>query len=153
MRLLRLFVITIGAFGISGCGKQPVLQLNQFSPYVEAFEESASQHGQSVKVTDLIVRFGKMENPYERGICEIAGDETPIITINQEAWEQMSEDEREPLMYHELGHCVLKRKHRADQIGPGVPASLMNPYTIAGWTYGQYKKHYIDELFTQQNTL
>jgi hypothetical protein len=153
MRLLRLFVITGVVIGISGCGKEPKLQLGQFASYVEMFEAEASTHGQSVKVTDLVVRFGAMENPYERGICEIAGDETPVITINEEAWDQMSEDEREPLMFHELGHCVLKRKHRADQIGPGVPASLMNPYTIAGWTYGQYKKHYIDELFTQTNTL
>ncbi|HUP58614.1 MAG TPA: putative metallopeptidase [Bdellovibrionota bacterium] len=153
MRLLRLLVIIGAIFAVTACGKQPTLQLNEFATYVDMFQEEAASHGQPVKVTDLIVRFGTMENPYERGICEIAGDETPVITINQEAWDQMSEDEREPLMFHELGHCVLRRKHRADQIGPGVPASLMNPYTIAGWTYGQYKKHYIDELFSQHNTL
>jgi len=138
---------------LSACGKKPVLEVGQFMPYVQSFQQQAKTHGQDVAVTDLIVKFGPMENKYERGICEINGDTTPTILINEEAWNQMSEDEREPLLYHELGHCVLKRKHRADQMSAGVPASLMNPYTIAGWTYDQYKTYYIQELFSQKDTL
>lgn len=137
----------------SACGKKPVLEVGQFSPYVQSFEKQAATHGQAVKVTDLIVKFGPMENKFERGICEINGDDTPTILINEDAWNQMSEDEREPLLYHELGHCVLKRKHRADQMSDGVPASLMNPYTIAGWTYDEYKSYYLNELFSQKDTL
>jgi len=138
---------------LTACGKKPVLEVGQFQPYVRSFQAQAAAHGQNVQVTDLVIKFGPMENKFERGICEINGDETPTILINEEAWNQMSEDEREPLLYHELGHCVLKRKHRADQMSAGVPASLMNPYTIAGWTYDQYRTYYLNDLFTQENSL
>jgi hypothetical protein len=140
------------AFG--ACGRKPVLQVpSQFAPYVQKFEQASTTQGPTVQVTDLIVKFGAMENQYERGICELDGDNTPTILVNEDAWDDMSEDERESLIFHELGHCVLKRKHRADQMGPGIPASLMNPYTIPGWTYEQYKKYYIEELFSQKDTI
>jgi len=153
MKPAKIIIPLLAIAALSACGKKPVLEVGQFSSYVQKFEQEATVQGQTVKVTDLIVKFGPMENQYERGICEIQGDSTPTILINEDAWNDMSEDEREPLLFHELGHCVLKRKHRADQMGPGVPASLMNPYTIAGWTYEQYRKYYIQELFSQKDTL
>ena len=135
----------------AGCGKQQRLELGQFQPYVAHFEAHASEHGQTVKVTDLVVHFGRMENALERGICEINGDTTPTITINEDSWNKMDENEREPLMFHELGHCVLHRKHKAEQMQTGVPSSLMNPYTIPDYTYANYHDYYLNELYAHRD--
>jgi hypothetical protein len=138
----------------SACGKPQVVSVAQdFQPYVQKFQQVAQQQGKPVQITNLVVKFGPMENQYERGICEIDGDNPPTITIDQAAWEQMSDDEREPLVFHELGHCVLMRAHRPDMMGAGVPASIMNPYTLAGWTYDEYKTYYMKELFSVEDTL
>jgi hypothetical protein len=139
------------ALAATGCGRQQKLELGPFAPYVTHFEARALENGEELHVTDLVVKFGRMENPLERGICEINGDLTPVITINEEAWQKMDENEREPLMFHELGHCVLHRKHKTGQISPGVPESLMNPYTIPDYTYAAYQDHYIKELYKQKN--
>lgn len=152
MNFIKYFIaIWFLVAAASSCGQNQTVQLGEFAPYVQSFEDQASAHGQTVKVTNLIIQFGPMESSLERGLCEIDGNNTPTITIDQAAWETMDENQREPLIYHELGHCVLHRNHTAVQMAPGVPTSIMNPYTIPDYTYAAYRDHYLAELFTNEN--
>lgn len=55
---------------------------------------------------------------------------------------------KESLIFHELGHIYLKRKHDDSSID-GYAKSIMNSYLIS---YGKDKRqYYIDELFTANN--
>lgn len=135
------------------CGKTPVLSVgSEFTPYVAKFEQKSREYGNPVNVDNLIVQFGPMHSKEERGACEIGGDNTPSVTINQETWNKIDESEREELIFHELGHCVLRRKHRSDRDAKGHPTSIMNPYSINGKIYSQNSDAYLAELFQNRDT-
>lgn len=130
---------------------QPVLQLGSFAPYVAKFEADSIAQGAPVKVDNLIVQFGVMDFSAERGDCTISGDLTPVITLDQEYWNSTDEPGREALIYHELGHCILRRVHRNTLNGDGIPISDMNKYTIDSVTYQQFRAQFVAELFTIEN--
>jgi hypothetical protein len=132
-----------------GCGKAPKLEVEaEFVPFVEKFQAEAAANGRPLQITDLVVKFGDMQSSSETGACEINGDETPTITVSQAAWNRRSDAEREELMFHELGHCALKRQHNSQRMQDGRPASIMNPYALGRYTYEAHREEYIAELFS-----
>jgi hypothetical protein len=143
-----LWVCALAVAGV-GCGKAPTYDVpEEFAPYVERFQQEAAANGVHLSITDLRVQFGQMRSASETGACEINGDETPTITVNQAAWDRRSDAEREELMYHELGHCALKRQHNLARAHDGRPASIMNPYSLGRHTYEQHRDEYVAELFS-----
>jgi len=146
----RGLIYSFMALALSACGKPQVLELGQFAPYVKAFEDSSAEHStKPVKVTDLRVQFGVMQNPLENGACEIVGNGTPTININEATWKRLTEEDRKGLMFHELGHCVLHRNHVREVSPQGIPVSLMNPYRINTQTLVANEEWYMKELFTR----
>ena len=144
---------------VTGCGKsadgsnnQPVVDVGSFAPYVAQFEQNSVIYSASaVQVTNLKIQFGPMATAEERGVCDITGDQTPVITIDQAYWDSTTEDARKALIFHEMGHCVLRRLHLATLGTDGAPTSLMNPYTIDGSTYDAHQDSYLHELYAEQN--
>ena len=140
-----------------GCGQASTqsasaLETNpEFQPYISRFEQLSETAGNPVKVTNLKIQFGKLSNPRERGVCEFSDDTTPTITISEDIWNQIDDSEREELVFHELGHCVLRRKHLAGNSEKGIPNSIMNPYSIRGSIYEQNRDAYLGELFGKRN--
>lgn len=119
-----------------------------FTEYVARFEDAAHQAGHKVRVNDLIVAFGDTgSNTETRGLCAFAEGETPAVTINQQAWDSSTDDEREELIFHELGHCLLGLKHVAGINTDGIPASIMNPVEITSAIYAQNRAYYLHTLF------
>lgn len=147
-------LITLSTTGCGTSTAQPTqsLDVGTFSPYVQKFEQdSASYSAQPVQVTNLIIQFGPMDSADERGICTVTGDETPVITLDEDYWNQIDENAREALIYHEMGHCVLRRVHQPALDAQGNPTSIMNPYTMAGVTFEEKETGYLDELFAPSN--
>jgi len=57
------------------------------------------------------------------------------------------------LVFHELGHAVLKRRHeKFVDIGDGCPTSAMY-YKIAATCFEGHVNHYVEELFSKENTM
>jgi hypothetical protein len=54
---------------------------------------------------------------------------------------QVEAADREELMFHELGHCILDRPHTNSR------ASIMYPYHLGGSNYMNYYSSYVSELF------
>jgi Zn-dependent protease with chaperone function len=148
MNRLILFIQLVGALALAqSCAKEPVLDVGEFAPYVARFEDESRLQGNPTEVNNLIIRYGEMLSPMERGACEIAEGQTPSIIIRQETWDKMDEFEREELLFHEMGHCVLRRMHKSDISTKGVPSSIMNPYLIRGSIYRKNQGYYLRELF------
>jgi hypothetical protein len=127
-----------------------------FLPYVQNFETVSSEEGREVRITDLILSFGPTNNITETGVCEIATNETPRVTINQGIWNGLNNNDRQEVIFHELGHCVLRRRHQEGEIRnfnntAWVPASIMYPYRIPGAIYIANVDHYHGELFSKAN--
>ncbi len=130
---------------MTACGREKKVEIDpQFSGYVEGFKTAS---GNTVTIDDLIIQFGDTENPRARGICRVADDSTPTIIVNQTTWEAISEAEREELIFHEMGHCVLGRKHHARTRTSGAPESIMYPFSLTAHEYESEKQYYHDELF------
>lgn len=153
--MVRFLVLFMGLVVLSACGKAPDQQVldvaPEFTSYVTRFQQSAAQVGSPLAVTNLRIQFGQMENPQERGLCDVSSLESvPTILIDKAGWSQMDDASREEVLFHELGHCVLRRKHNAG-LTKGLPVSMMNPYTIGDGVYLSQHDYYLRELFATRN--
>lgn len=123
-----------------------------FQNYVHNFEQVSSDEGQALVIDDLVVSFGSTPSLNETGVCEWAENETPRITINQRIWNTLTDYDRQEVMFHELGHCVLRRVHHNSEMMAyngtvQVAESIMYPYRISGTIYRDNIVHYHNELF------
>lgn len=137
-------------------GDQPVgridadflIYTHKFKQYFEHYYPLMSidieQHTNVVFVPNLNHVPGKLKTI---GLCTAAEDgDLATIEISQEYWDKASQDEREILLFHELGHCLLKRGH-CDAADNGVHASLMNPFVIPVGKYVELREQYAYEMF------
>lgn len=130
-------------------------------PYVQAFREIAQQRGQVIPADNLIVQFGNTQGQDACGQCNRDAGKTPRITIKTDelCWKNASQQEREALIFHELGHCWLNRDHRPDRFPNKIYVSLMNADDVGIYATCRYpigedvcdkrprRLYYLDELF------
>lgn len=139
----------------SGCGSAPAhtpsVQVDpELSSYVARFEQAAADNGHAMQVTDLSMSFGQVDAAGEsggRGVCVAVTGQTPSVTISPDAWAASTDAEREELVFHELGHCLLSRTHVAGINAQGIPESIMDPSEITGAIYSQNRDYYLATLF------
>lgn len=144
----------IVALALTGCGRfEPANRTDptnfevedpEFLVYIKKFEK-ASETRNNIIVANIVIKYGNI-GPDTIGLCAIEPRATPLITIDRAYWAKASDIEKETLMFHELGHCRLKRKHKIEVVN-SWPVSIMYPNSI--WNYYQYKPPaYQDELFS-----
>jgi hypothetical protein len=134
----------------TGCARQKTLDVGEFLPYVQKFETVASQQGKTLKVDDLIMHFGQTDSAQEQAFCVLSSDASPTVVINEDVWNDLDDVEKEALIFHELGHCVLFRRHNSEKTGAGEPVTIMNPYAIDSYLYRAKLSYYYRELFTNR---
>ncbi len=164
-RITALVLVLV--FLITGCKKEPdpapiYLVPTEIQPYIDKFIAEASQRGKPITVNNLIVQFGQTSGEDVCGQCLLQAKQTPRITlsINPDCWQNAYPEEREGLVFHELGHCILSRAHRTDQLPDGTYASLMNGLDTGVYATCRYpvggtvpcdrrsrRAYYLDELF------
>ena len=129
-------------------------------PYLQRFREEARKRGQTPTTDNLIVTFGKTTGSDACGQCLLESGKTPRITLSTDAycWTNANENERECLVMHELGHCLLNRSHRTDRFPNNAYVSLMNPDDVSVYATCRYpigndvcdkrprRDYYLDEL-------
>lgn len=74
----------------------------------------------------------------------------PAVAINRNYWRSATRWDREALIFHELGHCLLYREHR-DSLKLDIdrcPKSLMHSDANFDTCFPKYREEYISELFT-----
>lgn len=147
MALRHATLIMAVTLTLVGCGREKTLDVGEFAPYVQRFEAVGAQAGHPLKIDDLIIKLGSMDRPSEQGYCTLSTDETPRVTISSSAWPTLDDTEREALIFHELGHCILIRRHDSSTLTNGDPATLMNPYAMDAYTYMNRLDYYHQELF------
>lgn len=166
MRLLSFTAIAV-LTGLTGCQRDPEPVPVMYNvtaavePYVQRFRNEAQQRNVAIVSNDLIVEFGPTQGEDVCGECRLQPGKTPRITLNTNSfcWQNASAEEREGLVFHELGHCLLKRDHRSDRFPNRAFVSLMNPgdvrvYATCAYPIGDdvcdkrpRRPYYVDELF------
>ena len=166
MRVVPLLTFLLIA-GLTGCQHSPPPEPAQYrvpaevEPFIKTFREEAQKRGSSVSTASLIVEFGAPQGSDVCGQCMLENGKTPRILLNNNSfcWQQANPQERECLIFHELGHCLLRRAHNSDKFPNGAFMSLMNPDNVTVYATCRYpiggeecdkrprRDYYIDELF------
>jgi len=135
----------------------------EFEEYVVRFENEASERNLPLNLHNdgLIIEFADLKDN-QAGLCHY---ENPIrIEIDRTYWEAISPTKgadymKENLLFHELGHGILKRDHLNTILENGDWKSIMcggdkvdnRPWNI---NYrGLRRDYYVDELFNESTSV
>ncbi len=141
---------------LSGCGSAPGQIDPVFQPYVDNFVEEGMVHERyNLDSSSLSVQFGDhnyMASQFIVGFCDYGQNSVQIDPVVWANWANYLPS-REQLIYHELGHCLLHRQHRNDEIqDPNAwlgkrPVSIMHASVFNYMDYENHRTDYVNELF------
>lgn len=122
-------------------------------PYIDDFIAEAQERGVTIERNSLIVTFEEnLAGGNAAGTCTFRTSETaPHVRLDTTSFNWRNNlSSREQLIFHELGHCYLDRRHREDRMPNGEYKSLMRGvgeqvYGDALWAFK--REAYLDELF------
>lgn len=165
MRIAFLLIFLPSCITIAELPTRKAYIDSRAKPYVDsfvkdykAFAESHEQHNIDpfkVRIEALTVNIEPMNEIRDGkrvlGVCTYDAYGMPFIVLNESYWYYSTDSDREELLYHELGHCVLDQDHRDYKVKLGndtLIGSTMNSIKGVGATYKKYKAYYLNELFT-----
>lgn len=150
-------LLLISTIFLSSCGAfYPKDYVQSHKPYFNQSDHYFEKHKEEFK-KDYYIETGKnvsisfpinfsydiffKDNPDSIGVCFYTGNYEPIeVLINERTWSQMTEECQDQLIYHELGHCLLKQDHRDDYI------SIMNATDEKCHIFYEHKDVLVREL-------
>ena len=119
-------------------------------PYFESFVEEGAKRGIEVDFEALHVE-GFIQSTNEENVvgqCSHTEEAPNAVIIDPVLWRIASESKKEQVIFHELGHCYLKRSHDDSKDASGVCISIMHSGSnICSLNYAQNRDYYLDELF------
>ncbi len=124
----------------------------EMQKYVNLFVADAAIHGVDVsanlKNPALTIQIASLSayGASVIGLCETGGG-MRRVTFEPNFWNAASETQRELVVLHELGHCILYRGHLSTTLASGAYASIMYPVILSSATYLANQSHYLQELF------
>tara|TARA_B100001094_G_C18128307_1_gene770761 strand:+ start:186 stop:647 length:462 start_codon:yes stop_codon:yes gene_type:complete len=134
---------------LTSCGNdfdtKYITQHSETKPYIKSFQTTFSWPA----VTTNVYLVSSFNHPTSRlapttiAICALP---SKTIEILQEAWNTLSEEGREQLIYHELSHCEALLTHDEAKTDSGLPNSLMFPSMLEDYIYILRRDYYINEL-------
>lgn len=124
----------------------------EYRPFLSSFIKEGRIRGVRLNTDNLTIESANLkseENPQIAGVCIVdAAYFRPRVYIDRDFWAWADEDTKEALIYHELGHCLLKRGHiELMDLISDKELSLMHPFPPTGPTYGNNRDYYVNELF------
>lgn len=148
---MKKIMLVIG-FLLNACGEWEAVtyQDPEFSSYVMEFEKLSQYDTRRIRI-----QFSEKSDDTvksELGVCQDAmfnGKPVRTIKIRRESWKEASQDSREQLIFHELGHCLLNRSHSDSFIRRGryvMPKSIMSTSRISDEVYKANRDYYKSEL-------
>lgn len=152
-----LFVVTLGLASCKNSSEHRVGA--EFTVYVQRFQDEATKHGKNLDLINggLIVEFADLKD----GVAGLCHYEKPIrIEIDKTYWAAISKYAdadlmKEDLLFHELGHGFLGRKHLNSTLENGDWKSIMcggDKVNGRSWNinyHGARRTYYVDELFNE----
>jgi hypothetical protein len=108
-------------------------------PYILQFEQMYNKDVSTIKVE---IEDKGFTNDRTLAYCVSTGS----IVIRPFAWNAMSSVSKRSLVFHELGHCVLNRKHNDDLYPDGCPKSIMSTYLVTDFCFNSHANEIDYEL-------
>jgi len=123
-------------------------KFGEFEPYVRSFDSNYYRYtGKTLPLDNLEMEFAdSASSGSDRAVGE-CNYRTRKIKVIRKYWQSASSNERTIIIYHELGHCYLRRGHKSDKSG-SMPLSIMYPTIKTNNFFQDNKQDYLEELFT-----
>jgi hypothetical protein len=166
--MIRGFVLICFCCFVTACAKHQNNTTTykvpaQWQPYVDAFIAEAAKRGHTINKTNLVMKSDINTDELFCASCnslELGDQIQKIVSIYSEDQCWFNDQQLEDLIFHELGHCILGRKHVSDILPNGNMKSIMNPgridlYSPCSYSLGtpcdnSFKRaYYVDELFDE----
>ncbi len=131
MAKLTSFLIAISALTFSSCEVEPpqieVVVEAPLQTYFSRFIDEAALRGLDVvySTSQIDAHIGDIMKDNVIGQCAYSEGNQHAITIDQQYWRSANDAQREFLIFHELGHCVLGHDHRDGTDPNGNCESIM----------------------------
>lgn len=144
---------------VGGCSKDELnpytnedLANDEFYPYLELFLEEANKRGYDFGTHYLNFYFADID--YAVGLSQGRNK----ILIDRKYWNTATPERKEWLIFHELGHSILNRKHRNERSDSGECFSFMkgseNDFECSMNLYSSlWRNYFLDELFDETTPL
>ncbi len=167
---MRFFFLTLlASMLLFSCEKQPVFSSDVepeppvasksyenvdeiLWPYYERYESEAAARGIDVDLSEVHGFLVSIGGNGVAGDCTFDELNPNRVRIDLETWNQVGENLKEYIVFHELGHCERIRAHREDEDADGVCISMMAS-GVGGCreNYNQTTREaHLDELFDEQ---
>lgn len=141
------YVYCLLALFLVGCGKPETVKAYTVSvdanlvPYLDKFTQDIG-----VGTDGISAGFTSLTLP-TIGQCLVYDNGVRAIQIDKTYWASANDNQKEQLMFHELGHCAMGLQHIPDLNGYGCPVSIMYPYEFGeSPCYTTNKPYYYGEL-------
>ena len=126
-RIKYIALFLLGQFFISSCNKDNQVIENELQIHFTNFEAEAIAHGINIDISSIDIG-GYIQNIETRGTlgqCKSYSDGSQQVIVDEEYWNNISDAEREYLVFHELGHCLLEKEHNDEKDENGNCISIM----------------------------
>jgi hypothetical protein len=117
----------------------------QLVTYYNAFVSEAAAENYSLNIEMLSLVMDSTLNNVTAASC--SGTQ---VSINPTFWTQLNENQKQNIVFHELGKCVLNRADR-NSLNNGLPLSVMNSSLVPSSAYAANYSQYMYELFNKQD--
>lgn len=166
LRYLSIFLLINIMVACQKDQETPVFEYRidmSYRPYMNAFIQEAAHRGIQIDTSNLILEGVETLADTTCGVCNHTSRSNQfqkVIQINNGYKCFETSVERETVVFHELGHCLLGRSHDNSLLPNGDPKSIMKSdsrkmYAPCTYQFGNqedcnntYKRaYYLDELF------
>lgn len=149
-----IFGIICCCLGFSACEREQAIPSKvdeALQPYFERFDQEARARGFdfSLEMEELEADIIGIDRDGVLGQCHYSEQAPNIVEVDNAFWASATDLEKEYVVFHELGHCVLGRNHDDGRNGDGTCSSIMQSgLTSCRVTYNSGNRaSYINELF------
>lgn len=149
---MKKFTVLLTLFLFLSCEKEPTSLIEaELAPYFQRFIDEANLRAKVIDMrTNSLTASIVINLPSGvAGQCSFNTQRLDEVKISRSYWNSVADIDREYVVFHELGHCVLGLSHDDENNVNGVCRSIMQSgkgickkrYTLAN------RKEFIDELF------
>lgn len=145
---LAIFISSIFSCAKDGLSSEVDIRLQ---PYFDAFVDEAALRDIELDLSEnrIIARVTDIIGNSVAGSCANSQSDNSYISIDEAYWDSVDDLGREMVVFHELGHCILKRSHLDSRDENGDCISIMESglsscntnYTL------ETREKMLDELF------
>lgn len=115
------------------CQKEPLIVKNyegvddKLCTYFQKFEEAGADRNVFIDLaaSGIIGSIEKIHADGTVGLCHHRSDTPNQIIIDKDFWSNASENSKEMIVFHELGHCFLGKNHNDERNNDSTCSSIM----------------------------